>query len=84
MEICYANVRWPAPVQYMKGEFGGGAPEKTVEVVLAEPVDACNNLTNAKAAEGKVSCSAYMHTCSVYMHKQCVSVSILDNILYSA
>jgi hypothetical protein len=52
----------------MKGEFGGGAPEKTVEVVLAEPVDACNGLINAKAVEGKVSYSVYMHACSGYMH----------------
>jgi hypothetical protein len=59
------TARWPAPVQYMKGEFGGGAPEVDVEVILAEPIDACGGLTNADAAQGKVSCS-------VYMHKQCL------------
>jgi hypothetical protein len=67
----------------MKGEFGGGAPEVGVEVILAEPIDACGGVRNAEAAQGKVSCSVCMHKQYLHAYVQCVYANMSYNIVYA-
>mmetsp|Transcript_14143 Transcript_14143/g.20834 ORF Transcript_14143/g.20834 Transcript_14143/m.20834 type:complete len:487 (-) Transcript_14143:7-1467(-) len=37
---------WPTAIQFMRGHFGGPAPEGPLPIVLADPEDACGPLRN--------------------------------------
>ena len=50
-------------MQYMKADFGGPAPLSELEIVIAEPADACSPLLNAELAAGKMVL-AHRGTCT--------------------
>ena len=36
---------FPSSMQYLRGEFGYGAPQRAVKLVLADPINMCDEVT---------------------------------------